>query len=635
MTYNVDFLVASLIFMAVLWFHFRNMPAITSLNRSVFTIFLWVGIWDIILDIITSYIIDLHNPSLNDVNLGLLTIFYVLQACVVLCLMAYGISLRSISKEKMLKEIKLWSIPTILLVIAIFANMKMDFLFYFDEQGNYIHGSLYYLMYIYALVYSACLCIMNIVKSKELTKERSQVIWEFLIICLLCVSIQAINPLLSLSGFGIGLGLAVLLFTLNNPYTQTDNLTGILDQASFLTTIEDRIYREKQFHIISINLVQLAQLNAIYGTKNGDKSILYLVSGMKKLTKAPIFRISGKRFVILFSDDMNFKKVLQEINPVMNQIMDFSGEQIQMNAFVAAIQNAQQLGSADKVAGYIDYLYNQNKDLKESKIIYSTAESIQGFEYQQKVEQYVFQAIEKNLFDVYFQPVYSLQKKDFVSLESLSRLYHPQLGYIPADLFITLAEKSGMVWQIDYLQFQNVCLFVNEHRELLERLESIKFNLSPVDILKEGFAQSMIDVIYEYNLPTSFFQFEITETAATIYTNEFMTAIRIFEKENIKICLDDFGSGYANLTSVMKLPFDAIKLDYTLLENITTDSHATLLYHGIVSLLKESKYKMIAEGVETKEEFELLKSWGVDMIQGDYFSKPLCREDLLKLLLKD
>ena len=101
----------------------------------------------------------------------------------------------------------------------------------------------------------------------------------------------------------------------------------------------------------------------------------------------------------------------------------------------------------------------------------------------------------------------------------------------------------------------------------------------------------------------------------------------------IGLCLDDFGSGYANLNSVLKLPFSVIKMDRSLLSDICTDEKAAALYRNTVSVLRNMGYTVVAEGVETLAELELLSSWGVDMIQGFYFSPPVSRSKLLELLL--
>lgn len=140
----------------------------------------------------------------------------------------------------------------------------------------------------------------------------------------------------------------------------------------------------------------------------------------------------------------------------------------------------------------------------------------------------------------------------------------------------------------------------------------------------------MLEIIREHGLEPSFFQFEITETVATEYKEEVYEAVEVFVKDGIGLCMDDFGSGYANLNAVLKLPFQCIKMDRSMLNGIRQHKVAGELYRNIVTILRQQGYAIVAEGVEEQEEVELLEAWGVDMIQGYYFSRPLPVEEFLK-----
>ena len=155
-------------------------------------------------------------------------------------------------------------------------------------------------------------------------------------------------------------------------------------------------------------------------------------------------------------------------------------------------------------------------------------------------------------------------------------------------------------------------------------------NLSPLELLKPGQGHALIELIREYELPYSFFQFEITETVASEYSEHLREAVAEFLEVGIGLCLDDFGSGYANLNAVLKLPFSSIKLDRSLLVGICEEKQISVFYHSIVALFQNMGYQVIAEGVEKESEVELLRTWGVDMIQGYYFSKPVNGKEIIE-----
>ena len=265
----------------------------------------------------------------------------------------------------------------------------------------------------------------------------------------------------------------------------------------------------------------------------------------------------------------------------------------------------------------------------------ANANTLRSFLYNRQVEQFLSRAVEEDLFEVYYQPVYSIRKKRFVTLEALSRLRHPELGWISPDVFIRLAEKNRLIDALTDLQLRRVCRFLKSHEDVARQIDSVKVNLSALNLMQEHCAERLIAILDEYALPHRLFQFEITETVATEYSSRLSRAVDAFSQADIGLCLDDFGSGFANLNTVTHLPFSAIKLDRSLLYHICADARAALFYQSIVSTFQRMGYAVIAEGVETEEEVALLKKWNVDLIQGYYFSRPLPAPMLLDLLKEE
>lgn len=347
-----------------------------------------------------------------------------------------------------------------------------------------------------------------------------------------------------------------------------------------------------------------------------------------------MFRLSGKRFILAVHSLADYEKCGNEVRALFQNTFQVDGDKISFPVAICGIVNGETMGGADTLLAYLEYMAGLVADTKEIVVLQSNEKLMEGFRYEQEVEHFLVTAIEEDLFEVFYQPVYSINEGEYVTLEALSRLRHPTLGYIPPDVFIALAEKNGQISRIGQLQFRRVCRFIQEHEEIMDVILNVKFNLSPLELLKFGYAEDLLQIIEEYDLDNSYFQFEITETAATECSENFCHAAAQFMRAGIGICLDDFGSGYANLSTVLKLPFSAIKLDRSLLNGVSDSFQSARFYRSIVMIFRDMGYQVIAEGVETEEQMKLLSEWGVDMIQGFYFSKPLKEEELLKILSK-
>ena len=297
---------------------------------------------------------------------------------------------------------------------------------------------------------------------------------------------------------------------------------------------------------------------------------------------------------------------------------------------LSGIVHGQKLGTSGLMLEYEEYLESLSLQNSMIEVIQDDQQTMDGFLYNKKVEQYLHTAIAQDLFEVYYQPVYSIREKRFVTAEALSRLHHPGLGPISPEIFIRIAEQNGQINEIGLQQFRKVCRMVQKCPEIMQQMKNIKYNLSPAQLLKKGYVGQLVEIIREHGLEPSFFQFEITETVATEYKEEVYEAVEVFVKDGIGLCMDDFGSGYANLNAVLKLPFQCIKMDRSMLNGIRQHKVAGEFYRNIVTILRQQGYAIVAEGVEEQEEVELLEAWGVDMIQGYYFSRPLPVEEFLK-----
>lgn len=636
MNYNIDFLISSFVFLVMLFYHFVISDRLENqmLDR-IFLFFIVLGIADIAFDIITTILIQQENPELSGITFFCLTLFYVMQILVPYSLYLYTVSLRAggSSLKELLKRLWPASVLPAALFLVVMTNFSTHLIFEVTDTGRYLHGPLYLSMYLYALAYALLICIDTCFHWRSYSRNQFIIICEYLFIMGICVSIQALVNHILLTGFGLGLCITILFFSLNNPAKTRDGFTGFYDIQHFQKWIRRAFEKGSPFHLVCIDLPRLAQVNKLFGFSIGDGLLNQTAEYLRKTNPhSLIFRIKGRRFVIVTHTLLDYQATRDAAAILCQKSFMVNNEAFLFPAAVYGITNAQRFPQPEVFPNYIDYLASLSTADKESNLIQSDERTIQNFLYEREVERFLPIAVKEDLFEVYYQPIYSLEQKRFVTMEALSRLHHPSLGMISPETFITTAERQGLIIQLGLLQFRKVCRFLKNHPRLLETLDNVKFNLSPTELLKKGHCSQFISIIQEFGLPFSFFQFEITETVATKYNEAVHQEIQALLDAGISLSLDDFGSGYANLNVVLKLPFSSIKIDRTLLFNITEDSKNALFYKSIVALLKNMGYTIVAEGVEYQPELKLLEQWGVPLIQGYHYSRPLAEGPLLDFL---
>lgn len=632
MIFNVDFLIAALLFMLIILYHFMEQQALYLQNNRTFLWLIVLGILSICFDIICTVLITLSVPSHYRVLETCILILYVLQVLVSNAFLVHVFKQFPSNVGSRLRRVFHCAVVPSVMICLILTNHWHRLFFDICSTGFYTRGPLYPLMYVMAAYYLSVAALSCMIYRSHLSRFQRVSLWEIVLIVSLTLVIQALNHSSLMTGYGIALAITVLFFTLNNPYHYTDSLTSTFDIRYFRDRSESYMHHQKQFHVLFVELTQLKRLNKVTGSGFGNQLLQVIAQMLRDTDKRNlVFRISGRRFVVITTSLVLYENTRTRILDFFSRPVTVAGKPVIVPAAVCGIVDAESLRTSDSLLAYADYLLSIIPFSVKPQLVQDSEETLKGFRYHQIVESFLNTAVEQDLFDVAFQPVYSTVQQKYVSCEALSRLSHPSLGPISPEIFIRLAERTDQIAQIDLLQLRRVCRFVQENPGIMDALENIKFNLSPVELMKPGHVDHLIQIIRDHDLPTSFFQFEITETAATDYSTSLSIISEKFTEAHIGLCLDDFGSGYANLNSMFRLPFDIIKLDRSLLVDISRNKRAASLYHGLISSIQSMDVKIVAEGVETVQELEMVCKCGVDLIQGFYFSRPLPPQELLKL----
>jgi len=235
-------------------------------------------------------------------------------------------------------------------------------------------------------------------------------------------------------------------------------------------------------------------------------------------------------------------------------------------------------------------------------------------------------------FVVYYQPKFSLQLNRFVGSEALVRWNSPKHGFLNPGQFIDKAEKSGIIHEIDMYVFDKVCEDLNESKRRGRRILPVSINFSLYEFFSPNFVEDIVGIIDKNNIPHGLIEIEITES--TTQSNPFLaiSIMKKIKKAGLRVLMDDFGVGFSNFSNLRKMPIDALKIDKSFVDQITTDVKSREIMRFLINLGKASGLEVIAEGVDNEDQVEILSKCKLDTIQGYYYSKPLSYKDYNELL---
>lgn len=632
-SYHIAIPVISLILLSAILVHITTHGKLEDKSSRLFRKLLLLSMLDILFDVISivvPLIPGLHLPFLFNLLNG---IYFQLNAYMLYTMFYYFNNLREPKAELGKVVNTLAVIPGILSGILLAANLFFHVVFWYDENNIYHQGIFYYFIYLLAFLYLIASMVLIRLHIRQYSVRKRQFLSRTIGILLFCILFQLIWP--EYLTIDLGISLSVLLFYLynNNPVQYVDFLTGALDKSYFDVWFSEQIQMEREIFLIAIRMDNLSDLTLMHGEKLADSMVTVLAEAVRKFDhEHSVFRLSGNCFLIHNHDFEGFEQKYAEIG-AWTESEECARLLPGCRLSLAGIPHAEKLTQHQLILSYTDYLFAQAKNNDSSSII-SNEMYISGFRYNMEVERYVSEAVEKDLFDLAFQPIYHLKKQSFSTVEVLTRLSHPVFGYLSPLQVITYAEQNGLIDRVTELQVCRLCRYLQSQPELLETVERFKFNLSPINLMRSEFIQRLAQRIGEHGLPLNKFEFEITEATVTEITPEIVQILAFLQENDITLTLDDFGSGYSNLSTMLSLPFHSIKLDRSLILQVFASERVARFYEGIVHIMQEYGMEIVCEGVETREGVDLLHSWGADMIQGYYYSKPISGQQLVEFLRK-
>lgn len=554
----------------------------------------------------------------------------VLQGVASMLMLAYTASLCRNDEAFRIERVVTACIPLVIaagaIITAFFTGATSAFVMPGAGFGDPLYIAVHLCMAFYPIMCIVCIAIYH----KMLSRLDVVAVLCASIALLACIAVELLPGMLHPVSFGLTIAVLAVFVMADNPFEYVDSLTFAYDAAAFRRYVIDLITRKRRFSVIVVALQHVNMLNALLGSAVADQAIRQCAQlSMRVGRTRQVYRVRNNAFAFVTFSRRECARVTNELTEQFSHPQVIGSSSVDLDVSVTCASNLDAFNVAEQVTQYIDFLIDRMQ--AGTAIPEDQHALVEEFSRWHEVRRYLVHAVENNLVDTYVQPIYSLKAGRFASFEVLSRLVHPRLGKVPADEFIEAAESEGLIAALGRQQLESVCRFASKHaEELADRgFESIKVNLSPIELMEVGFASNVIDTMKRWNVDPTLFQFEVTETAATRYGKDVENTIKALCDAGSKICMDDFGSGFANLDSLLTLPFSVVKIDKTLLDNTEDDHAARMLYLSVVEMMKGQGVLTVAEGVETAAQDELVRSLGMDEAQGFFYAKPMPISEIL------
>lgn len=422
-----------------------------------------------------------------------------------------------------------------------------------------------------------------------------------------------------------------------------DSLTHLPNRADFERKISDildiaKITRDK-VAILFIDLDRFKVINDTLGHHVGDAILVELSLRIQKVLgkKDLLARIGGDEFVVIVNSVQENKYagklaigwLADEILSAIREMIEVQDYHLYTTASIGIAIYPDDGSDRNEIIKHADSAMYHAKEKGKDNYQFYTKQLSLDVEERLNLEQELLHAIERNEFILHYQPQYSLEDRRICGAEALLRWHNKNLGWIPPDHFISIAEETGIIVNIGYYVFEEACKEYMRWQEMGLDIGSISINISSIQFREDDIFEKLKEIILKVGIPAHKIELEITEHFIMEYSTTNLTILEDLRNIGCRISIDDFGTGYSSMSYMKSLALDTIKIDKSFIMDLPGDSHDAEVSKAIIALSKSLGYQVVAEGIETKEQENFLRKHKCDIGQGYYFAKPMDSESFV------
>lgn len=420
-----------------------------------------------------------------------------------------------------------------------------------------------------------------------------------------------------------------------------DSLTGLPNRMMISEELNKALKlsqkNKKKVAVLFIDLDDFKKINDTAGHEEGDAYLIYFAHKLRDTLcdNAVIGRLGGDEFLVILKDIINTNQIIQ----ATNKILDICNEEFHIN------NNQYYVSCSIGVSISPDDSLLTSELIRKSDMSMYKAKSKGKNQFQffnQELEKEVLDkivlenelrsAIENKEFFLDLQPKFNLKNQQIYGVEALIRWKRKNNEIYYPDKFIPLAESTGLIKGITYWLIEEACIILDRWKNTDLSNISISVNISAIDFSDKHFIDNAFSIIDRYNIDSSLLEFELTESYVFEDIVSAKKNLKNMKSKNIKVSIDDFGTGFSSFAYLLDIDIDYLKIDKSFILNLQKDYKAKAIVKSIIDIGKNLKLKIVAEGVESEEHLKFLRKEGCDFGQGYHISKPISEEKLIELV---
>ncbi len=518
---------------------------------------------------------------------------------------------------------------------SILAELMLDIHAAYSPEENcffyygYAMNCMYQVCGIFMFLNVIALCLYR--KYYDRRRWDSALMWITIWICAAFVQIKFHTPLLEFAG---AIGINLLYLKIESPEGKLDKESGFFNEQSFVNDIS-YLYSHDKMSDTHILVMQVDKHTFFDNSIDRNQRMLLikeLAAFIDTLGAQAVYKSIGMRFTMIYDNLFNMKLASKSIQDRFLKSHDISELSRKIKPLLFEIPNCSWFRNSEDFLETYELFINEAVLSRNSKVYEFDDEWAARLRKFKAMSKEITDALNEDRIKVFYQPIYSIAQKKYVSAEALVRIEGKDGKLIMPGEFIGVAEQTGQIAELGLAVFRKACQFIKNSHLKEKGINYLEINLSAVQCVRDELADQYIKIMEELEIDPGMINLEITESAALSSKETLLENMNRLIDYGVEFSLDDFGTGYSNLNYIMELPVSIVKFDRQMTNSYFESEKGKLIMEAAIGMIKAVGTKIVSEGVETQNQFDILEQVCIDFIQGYYFSKPVCEEEFLKLL---
>ena len=561
-------------------------------------------------------------------------LYFIFHSTLSICFALYIMNVNGTSIGRSKRFYILFALPYCVAELLVLTNHFTGLAFYMDEQFVYHRGPLMIVLYGIGAFYIILGFAFFVRYNQAISRVDRNAIAAVIVMASLGIVLQALRPDLLVELFSEALAFLMLMVLLEERRGHIDSLTGTLNRLALADANRRLIQTGQHYSLVPVKLNNLELYSRLFDGREMERLLRQISAWLISVSSdEDLFSYGRGEFAVILADappeaaEALAQRIVERFEKKWT-----SGEMtLRLDATVAVIRVPEQAASQEQLEEMLAAVY-QNQEAG-TRLLHP--DELDSYRRSLNMEQAMRRAIEDGKLRVWYQPIWSVQEQRTVAAEALLRIDDEEFRGISPEVYIPIAEKSGLIRQIGMFVFTDVCRFLNGHPEEADGLQYIELNLSIYQFMYDDLAERFEEIRSRIGVAAPRINIEITETAPDQAVSGVAEGLERLRARGYTFSLDDFGSGYSNLNRLVKGDYVNVKIDKALLWEADSNPEACRLLDSLTHIIRSLGYNVIQEGVETAQQLRHVSEAGCSLIQGYFFSKPLPEAAFLDYLRRE